>query len=288
MMKRRAACDAHDVGGEPAERERDPRRRRQQQLVEVAALDVRDRGDAGDAGRAGDALQDGDRHLEPGVVVDAERPRRRPADRADGHREEEDRDEDVADLERRLADRLAQRAQHQVVGVGRAAAVISGRPRSSGAARRAAMPSASMMVARLAQEDVVERRLRERDLAGAQRCLVEQQHEAGDRGAALAHVDDDGVVDDAHVLDALEARGRPARRARSSSAPPSMRSETTSVPMLAFSSAGEPCATILPASMIATSSREAVGLLEVLRGQEEGDAFAAVQLARRSARSRRG
>ena len=109
----RHAADA--VGDEPPEHDRQPRHRREQQLVEVAALDVLHNRHARDGRRAGDALRDGDRQLEGLVVLDAQRGGRDVADGPDGDEEEEQRDEEVAHLDARLPDRLAHRPPRELI-----------------------------------------------------------------------------------------------------------------------------------------------------------------------------
>jgi hypothetical protein len=91
---------------------------RQQQLVEVALLDVGDDDDAGDAGCAGDSLHHRDRNLEAEVVVYTEGVARDGPDRTDGHEQEEQRDEEVPHLLTGTAYGLAQPPPHDVVTPG--------------------------------------------------------------------------------------------------------------------------------------------------------------------------
>ena len=96
--QRRGGDPAHQVGGQPSEDDRGAADRRDQQLVEVAEVDLGDEREAG--GRGGHREHERDRQLERHVTLSMEE-RRAARERlrylADVDREEEERDEQRRD-----------------------------------------------------------------------------------------------------------------------------------------------------------------------------------------------
>ena len=133
------------------------------------------------------------------------------------------------------------------------------------------------MMPRLLQEHIIERRLLQRHFGRVERRVVEQQDELRDRGAAFADVHHDRIVDDAHVFGAFEAArgGLRALPLVVAAADPQRHDVGADARLQCGGRAlGDDAAGVHDRDF----AGEPVGLLKVLRRQEEGDAFLRVQL----------
>ena len=253
---------ADEVGGEAADDDRGAADRRDEQLVEVAVVDLGHEREAG--GRGGDGEHQRDRQLEGRVALAVEERRRAReglGDLADVDRQEEERDEERRDRRLGVADisRTARRPSSRTSFIG-APPPPAPRSASPGLAPSSRRPVASR------KTSSSEGRATEIAPTGDGRG-VEPADDLGDRRGAVLDVEVRAVPSSATV------RSRPARSpiacsVASASAPRSS-TETTSLPISAFRSSGVPSATSLPSSMIASAVAELVGLLEVLRGEED-------------------
>ena len=258
---------AHEVGAEPAEDQRGAADRRDEQLVEVAAVDLGHQRQAGRRGGHREHQRDG--HLEGDVALAVQEGRgagERLRDLADVDRQEEERDEERRDRRLRIADDLPHRApaEQQDLGHGAtalAAASSSARPRPGDRLRRppgAARSPPGRRRPATAARPRSHRPRRPRRPAGARSRRSRPRRPR------------------------RTARARPARRSRrsrpgsspitcwvrSASAPCSS-TETTSLPISAFRSSGVPLGDDLAGVDDREALAELVGLLQVLGRQED-------------------
>ena len=141
---------------------------------------------------------------------------------------------------------------------------------------------------RRAQEHVVQGRLRQRHLAHVEPGVLHERHEARDRPAAIGDVDNDGVVERADLLEAFEfldaQHGARDRRAV-------VRVDVDGDDVGADRGL-EVGRRALRDDAPGVDDRdlvgEAVGLLQVLRGEEERHALLAVELLDVAPQLRRG